>query len=106
MLFEWAENRRGLIVGSIIGSFYSFINKSFQGPYLNILLISAQPIKGGFQGVWCEVWAEVLDTLINKGYYIDDGVQNDGQTFTNGRPHIVRSQWSKVLLEANCQRYC
>jgi hypothetical protein len=51
MLFEVVENRRGLVVGSIIGSFYSFINKSFQGPYLNILLISAQPIKGGyFQG--------------------------------------------------------
>jgi hypothetical protein len=54
-------------------------------------LVSAQPIKGGFQGFWCEVWAEVLDTLINKGYYIDDGVQNDGLTKNNGRPHIVRS---------------
>ncbi len=51
MLFEWAENRRGLVVWSIVGSFYSFIHKSFQGPYLNIPLISAQPIKGGiFRG--------------------------------------------------------
>ena len=68
MLFEWAENRRGLIVGSIIGSFYSFINKSFQGPYLNIPLISAQPIKGVFSGVLGEAWVKVLDAIINKGY--------------------------------------
>ena len=45
MLFEGVENLRGLVVGSIIGSFYSFIYKSFQEPYLNIPLISAQLIK-------------------------------------------------------------
>ncbi len=52
MLFEWAENLGGgCLIGSIIEYFYSFIHKSFQGPYLNILLISAQPIKGGiFRG--------------------------------------------------------
>lgn len=65
MLFEGAENLIVLVVGSIIGSFYSFIHKSFQGPYLNIPLISAQPIKGGIFRGFVRGLDKVLNTIIH-----------------------------------------
>jgi hypothetical protein len=69
MLFEEGENRRGLFVGSIIGSFNSFIQRSFKGLFIIKSLVSAQPIKGLFSGVLVRGLTKVLTTLINKGYY-------------------------------------
>lgn len=48
-------------------------------------------------------FVQVLNALINKVYYIDDGVQDDGSTKINGRLDKVKATGQRFLPEVKDQ---